>query len=115
VDHVPPDPPYFVTNSGFASVESDTTVIPEGAYILRLLDSNLDMNQHMVNGQYHSQSEQDLGVIFSGHISPVNGPGDNGAFTVVRFQVLPGSVNLNGPFMVSVESTGPLVGPLPEG
>lgn len=115
VDHVPPDPPFFICNRGFASIELDTSVLSEGAYILRLSDPNLDMNRQIVLAQYHSQSEQDLGVCFTGHISPVNGPGDRGAFTIVRFQVLPGNITLNGPFMVEVRSAGPLVGPLPLG
>lgn len=115
VDHVPPDPPFFVCNIGFRSVELDTAVLAQGAYILRLNDENLDMNQQIVESQYHSQSEQDLGVCFTGHISPVNGPGDRGAFTIVRFQVLPGNITLDGPFMVAVSSAGPLVGPLPTG
>lgn len=115
VDHIPPDPPFFVCNNGFRSVELDTQVLPEGAYILTLLDENLDLNQQIITAQYHSQSEQDLGVCFTGHISPVNGPGDRGRFTIVRFQVLPGNITLNGPFMVNVASAGTLVGPLPEG
>lgn len=113
VGHEPPDPPYFICNNGFASVEIDTHVLPEGAYILRLLDTELNLNTFIIDGQYHSQSETDLGVMFNGHISPVNGPGDRGAFTMVRFQVLPGNVPLNGPFMARVQSAGPIVGPLP--
>lgn len=113
VDHVPPAEPRFITNIGFRSVEVDTSVLPAGAYILRLVDENLDLNTHIIDGQYHSQSEEDLGTIFTGHISPVNGPGDRGAFTIVRFQVVPGNVVLSGPFMVRVQSAGPIVGALP--
>lgn len=102
IDHVPPDPPFFVTNRGFKSVTVDESILPQGAYILELDDINLDMNVNMIVGQYHSQSETDLGVLFFGHLGVVNGPLDRGKFSLVRFQVLPGNITLYGPFMVGI-------------
>lgn len=99
VQHIPPADPFFITNKGFRSVRIDTTIIAAGAYTLELDDTNLDMTINMIVGQYRSEIITDLGVIFFGNLSVVEPPGQ---FSLVRFQVLPGNITLDGPFMVSV-------------
>ena len=103
VVHNPPDPPFFLTNHGFLSVEHDTSVIPAGAYLLQT-DPILDLAKNAVIGTYQTNDPVDYGVLFFGHTAtpPPIAPG---RFSVVRFQVLPGNTPLNGPFEVVIVST----------
>jgi hypothetical protein len=104
VGHVPPADPFFITNRGFKSVTVDRSVLPSGGYILELEEVNMNMNVNMISGQYHSQSENDLGVLFFGHLGGVDpqNPFDIGRFSMVRFQVLPGNIPIDGAFLITV-------------
>ena len=109
IEHIPPAAPHFLTNQGFASVELDTSVSPEGVYLLRLLDSTIDLTTHIVLAQFQGNDDTDLGICFKGFLSPGGIPSNLGQFTIARFQVIPGNVLANGPFSVLVSPTGPIV------
>lgn len=101
VQHIPPDPPFFLFSQGFSAVALDTSILPEGAYLLTLSPAiDLEKNQIVPSFRSRDPIGPEYGVMFAGRSTPVI-PAPN-QIVVVRFQVVPGNILVNGPFAVSI-------------
>jgi len=101
VQHIPPDPPFFLTNSGFLSVELDITAVPTGAYVLTL-NPELDLSKNQVTGTYvsHDPDSINMGFMLSGTFNPELLPNK---IQMARMQLVPSESDpVNGPFQVQI-------------
>ena len=99
VIHIPPAEPVFLTNRGFSRVRRDTSLVPNGGYILTLDNPEFDFDLNALVGTYNTEAGNDLGVLFFGHLPAVP---LNNEFSVVRFQVIPGNTPIDGNFQVAI-------------